>query len=110
MARIIKAMDYGYRKAITMALNPGDPEYVHDDGTAHPAPNTNGCVNVAGVPGCHSNWKIREFVWTGDELYTYTPEGLRRVKTDAELLAEVSAALVPASAPVVIPDVVGTDL
>ena len=110
MAKIIKVMDYGYRKSITVELNPSDPEYVHSDGTAHPAQNTNGCVDAGGVPGCRYNRRVQEFVWTGDELYTHTPEGQRRAKTAAELLAEVSAGLAPAPTAAQIPNLVGRDI
>ena len=108
MARIIKATDYGNRKVITVELNPNDPEYDHSDGTTHPAQNTDGCVNVADVPGCRYNRQVREFVWTAEELYTQTAAGQRRAKTDLELLGEVSAALAPASSAAQIPDLVGT--
>ena len=92
----IKAIDYGFRKVIQVAINPGDPEAVHADGQPHTesAP-VEGLVADAILAfktefgrapkswewcqDCIYNWKHptvdkngslvdQEFVWTGKDL------------------------------------------
>ena len=110
MAKIINATDYGFRKVIRVCLNPDDPEWVHDDGTAHPAANVNGCDGVGNTYYCHYNWKVQEFVWTGEELYTRDTAGGRLPKTDAQLLAEISVQIPQATAASEITQLVGSQI
>jgi hypothetical protein len=100
--KVIKADDYGFRKVIVVCYNPNDPEYIHLDSTPHPASAVNGCSHsrdaVTGledesVPGCRYNWKVREFVWNGEEAYTTTSTGRRKLKTNTELLDEIKPRL-----------------
>jgi hypothetical protein len=54
MATLSSCKDYGFRKVATVLLNPSAAAYTHEDSSAHPAENTNGCVDTErGVPGCH---------------------------------------------------------
>ena len=95
MPTIISAKDYGYRKVIRVCLNPDAPQYVHTDHSPHPARNVNGCQR----DDCHYNWTIRGFVWTQDEMYTESPTGKQRLKTNDQLLKEIKDFLEPATAP-----------
>jgi len=87
------------RTAINVIENPDDPEFVHLDSSSHPSGNTAGCPhsrNDAGkenpaVPGCRSNWRITEYLWTGDELYNIAEDGTKTAKSEAELLVELKA-------------------
>ena len=93
MSTVIKATDYGYRKVIQVCSNPDDPEAVHVDGRPHtgePSEGTDPALKSwEWCSDCQYNWDVREFVWTGEELYI-TPEGEeRRAKTDDELVAEI---------------------
>ena len=111
--KIIKAMDYGFRKVIVVCLNPEDPEAVHGDGSPH-----TGAAPVGTDPSlrswewchdCRYNWQVREYVWTGDKLYTAQEDGQRRKKTDVELLAEIRRDLQALPQPVPIQEHAGTD-
>lgn len=109
MAKILKASDYGFRKVIVVVLNPDDPQWVHTDGSVHPVSSKINCVPVA-TPGvdslgkpldsyygiCTYNWKEREFIWTGDEMYKLNAEGQQVEKTASDLTKEIEGALTPA--------------
>ena len=102
MPKIISASSYGFRTAIKVVMNPDDPEAVHEDGTPHSGqPPTGTDPNLRSWEWCHDcryNWQVREFVWTGDELYTRQEDGSRVVKTNDELVAEIESRLQPAPA------------
>ena len=112
--KIIKATDYGYRKVIVVVLNSDEPEAVHGDGTAHTgAPPMGTDLSLKPWEWCHDcryNWQLREFLWTGDELYTRRKDGTRRVKTDAELVSEIKTALQPPTPATTLAALVGRDL
>lgn len=117
--KIIKATDYGFRQAIVVCLNPSDPEYVHLDSTPHPADAVNGCshsrdsvtdLEDESVPGCRYNWNVRELVWNGEEAYTTTSTGRRKLKTNAELLDEIKPHLAATPIPTQIPGLTGLTL
>ena len=93
MAKIIRASDYGYRKVITVVLNPDDSRWVHTDKSLHPLDNLSNCPNSM---VCTNNWYYREFIWTGEDLFYYSDDGDKKVrtgKTDEMLKAEVVAGL-----------------
>ncbi len=104
MAKIISAKDYGPRKVIRVCLNPEDPESVHPDGASHtgatPAGTPPGLGPWEWCHDCRYNWVVREFVWNGEELYTTSTAGSRRLKTNAELLDEIKSAIHPTPTPV----------
>ena len=106
MTKIVKATDYGYRRVIRVCLNPDAPEFIHDDVTPHPSNNPNGCPTQT----CQYNWEIREFVWSGEEMYTTTSSGRRRRKTSSELVDEIKSSLTVAPIPAQIPGLVGLTL
>lgn len=79
--KILSATDYSYRKVIRVVEDDTIPEWVHQDsGGNWTVPHTPGlAVNAAGAlerglaagTGCHAcryNWKVREFIFTGNEL------------------------------------------
>ena len=114
MAKILTAKDYGYRKVITVVLNPQDPESVHPDGSPHtgspPTGTTPGLRPWEWCHDCRYNWRVQEFVWTGDQLYTQTKSGRRRSKTDAELIAEIESRLQPVPAVIDISGLLNVEL
>ena len=97
MAKITKAMDYGYRKVIDVVLNPEAPHWVHTGDTIHPPEMVGNCPNSM---VCTNNWKLREFIWTGEELFYEKEEvknekvvRVRTYKTEEMLKAEVMSML-----------------
>jgi len=112
---IIKATDHGYRKIIKICLNPDDSQYVHKDGSPHPATNIDGCVNDPPGSGfCQYNWEVREFTWTDKEMYKTNSEGQPKLKTSTELIAEMKQTLADEAAaalsPTSIPDLEGIEV
>ena len=99
--QIISAKDYGYRKVIRVCMDPDAPESVHDDGNAHtgnPPPGTApGLKPWEWCHDCRYNWDGREFLWTDAELYITPGGGSRRLKTNQELLDEITFRLLPAA-------------
>ena len=92
------ATDLGPRRIIRVCLNPQDPESVHPDGSPHtgqpPAGTTPGLKPWEWCHDCRYNWVIREFTWTGDQLYTHAKDGTRgKAKTNTQLLAEMKQRL-----------------
>ena len=120
---ILKATDYGFRKVIRVVLDDAVPEWVHPDGSPHTdatgrGPETvevdgnpqPGALTAGLAPGtecheCRYGWTVREFTFTGSELY----KG-KRLKTNAELKAEVLAQLAPKPAPKAIAALEGATL
>ena len=83
--KCVKATHYGFRTVIVVCHNPAAPEYLHDDGTAHPSENVNGCGgDEFNLVVCHTNHQLQEFIWDGDEQYE---DGVLR--TDESFWAEV---------------------
>ncbi len=111
--KVIKATDYGFRKVIQICLNPDDPEWVHIVGEPLRGPDGTPISKADGTPelitdpnvppgedgttchNCRYNWKVQEFIWTGEQLYTTGRNGQRRPKTNTELLAEIKSQLQP---------------
>ena len=100
MSKIIKAVDYGYRKVFTVAINHAEAEFVHADSTSHPVLNVNGCPGNVLDPAnpiyfCSYNWKTEEFIFEGMDLLQddgSTP------KTNDQLEADVKARLAATTA------------
>ena len=95
--RVLRAKDYGYRKAITVVLNPDDPEAVHIAGygtkTSHTGTAPAGKEALKSWEwciACRYNWQEFEMVWTNNELYNFEPE--RSAKPEAQLITELKAA------------------
>ena len=113
-AKILTANDYPHRIVIRVVMNPDDPESVHMNGVSHtgtPPPGTP--LGLKAWEWCHEcryNWDVREFTWSGEERYVVTTAGRRRLKTNAELLAEVSARLQPPAPPKLIPELMNKSL
>lgn len=103
MAKILTAKDYHDRILIRVCLNPNDPEVVHADSNPHtgqaPAGTPSSLKPWEWCEECRYNWDVREFTWTGPERYTTTKTSKVRLKTNAELLAEVKAELEEAPPP-----------
>ncbi len=124
--RIISAKDYGFRTVIRVTDSSG-PEWVHADGQAHSQATAVGPSVTAAdgtvTPGkldpaleagtechaCRSNWKVREFIIQGAELYQ--DDGTTR-RTPPQIMALVKARLETQSEVVVrtISDLVGKDV
>ena len=114
MPTIIAATDYGYRKVVRVCLNPQDPESVHADGSPHTGKAPDG-TDPSLKPwewcsDCRYNWRVQEFIWTGEELYTTSGSGKRRAKTNAELIKEMEAKRYTAGAPAEITRLAGITL
>ena len=68
--KCISASNHGFRTVVVVCHNPDDPEYLHDDDSAHPAENVNGCPgDESGLVVCHYNHRLQEFIWDGEEQY-----------------------------------------
>ena len=97
MAKILTAKDYAERIVIKVCLNPSDPESIHPDGKPHTGqPPTGTDPGLKPWEWCHEcryNWDVREFTWTGEERYTLSSKGRKRLKSNAELPAEIKAAI-----------------
>lgn len=112
--KIIRAMDYGYRKVIVVCLNPDDPEAVHSDGTTHtgapPAGTDPALKPWEWCQDCTYNWQLLEFVWTDKELYKRSSSGSRILKSGTDLLNELKSRLPAPQSPETIFTLVGVDL
>ena len=114
--RILRATHYPHvpRTVIVVCENPEDPESIHPDGSPHsgsPPPATD--LSLSPWEWCHDctyNWRVREFLWTGHELYTTSSSGKRRLKTNAELLKEIRTQLPPQQPATEISGLVGLTL
>ncbi len=104
--KVISAKDYGSRKVIRVCLNPDDPEYVGQDGTTAKADGS----SWSNEAGAKYNRDVREYTWTGAEMYKTTPKGQHRFKTDGELLNEIKERLQPPDAPSDILPLVGREI
>ena len=105
--RVIKATHYGFRTVVIVCFNPDDPEYTHDDGSAHPADNVHGCA-ATGDPEiniCHNNHRIEEFTWDGDDQYD--ANGVLR--TADSFWAEIKAATSASPSPAEVSGMVGLE-
>lgn len=101
MAKILSATNSGWRKVIKVCTNPDAPQWVHPDGSTAPNTHTGFEHQVAGdvtlCQDCRYNWKVREFIWTGDTELKKVVDGVLVNKTDDDLANEVAAALAAAS-------------
>jgi len=103
--KCIRATNYGFRTVIVVCHNPDDPEYLHEDGSPHPAENVNGCLaDAAGIVVCHTNHQIEEFLWDGDEQYE---NGVLR--TPESFWAEICDRCVPVPTPEVMGSLIGLE-
>jgi len=103
--KCIKATNYGFRTVIVVCHNPDDPEYLHDDSTAHPSENVSGCpADESGDNLCHYNHRLQEFIWDGDEQYE---DGVLR--TTDSFWDEICKLCIPSPAPEVIAELIGLE-
>ncbi len=102
MAKVLTAKDYENRKVIWVCMNPDDPEQVHEDGSAHsrtaPIGTDENLRPWEWCGDCVYNWDVREFVWTGDQMYKRSIDNRRILKSNKDLQNEIDAEL---SGPVV---------
>ena len=98
--KIIKATDYGFRKAVRVLLNDADPQWVHvdDAGVRTPAPedHTGNTDDVGEVdPLCRNNWNVFEAQFDGEALKKLSdpddPQSVLEDKTDADIIDEALA-------------------
>ena len=117
--KIIYAKGYGFRVAMGVCHSPDEPEFIHQDGSPHPAKNVDGCPHSRDKatgkenqdePGCVRNWVIEEVTWTNNELITISRTGKPRRKTPTELLQEVPGKLQPRPSAVFLDNLVGKTL
>jgi hypothetical protein len=103
MMQIVSAKRYGFRTVIVVCHNPGEPEYIHDDGSVHPSANTDGCyADDPAYQVCHGNRRLDEIILDGPDQYR---DGV--LLTDDEIWAEVCKRCGPASDPTVIDGLIG---
>lgn len=95
MPKILSAVHYGGRVVIRVVMDPSAAEYTGADGSTEKAPG----VPWGNETGARYNWRVRELVWDGEELWTADGQGGRRLKTEAELLAEAKTRLAKEATP-----------